>query len=434
MKDTIRTTLVASLMAASLVAGMSAAPEPQTSARMERAKDFIADEQWLRAIEALKAAAADSKEKSQDEALFWLAHSHHQAGNLGEAVATIAQLEQKFPASRWVKPARSLRVELAQKLRREDVLWWTVETAPPARRAGSTPAAPPTTAIVRMAPTPAAPAPPHSPRPAAASGPLPPEVPGTATPTPPPAAVVGVSPPRAAAGAGGRRPVPAPPMPMMWASEYTTVDNDLRIQALGSLIKTDAPRVIPILRGIALESNNTGEASRAVFVLAQSGRPDAHSTVLEVAKRASEPVSVAAVRELGRFGGPRVFEELLEVYETAKPRVKYQVVNSLGERAAANALFRIVQSESDTNLRDIAIVTLGRAGGREQLQRLYRRASVDAKRPIITGLFNARAEDELIEIAERERDETIRREVLLRLRLLGTAKAKQYLEKASTSR
>ena len=220
----------------------------------------------------------------------------------------------------------------------------------------------------------------------------------------------------------------------MWVSEYTVNDTDLRIQALRSLMPTDAPRVIPILRAIALDGTNPNEASRAVFVLAQSGRPEAHSTVLEVARVAPESVSVAAVRELGRFGGPRMSDELLKVYEAGKPRVKYQVVTSLGERFAIGELLRIVQSESDSNLREVAIVTLGRAGGREQLHRLYRRASHDVKGPIIRGLFNARAEDELIEIAEHEKDPALRFELLKSLRLLGTPKAKEYLEKRQTSR
>ena len=102
---------------------------------MEKAKDYIADEQWPRAIEVLRAASADPKERNRDEALFWLAHSLHQARDLAGAVETIAELERNFPASRWVKPARSLRVELAQKLRRDDVLWWTA--TPSAATAGA---------------------------------------------------------------------------------------------------------------------------------------------------------------------------------------------------------------------------------------------------------------------------------------------------------
>ena len=427
---TIRTMCLVATLAAWVIPAGAAAPEPQMSPRMEKAKDFIADEQWLRAIEALKAAAADTKEKNQDEALFWLAHSQHQVGDLSDALMTIGDLERKFPASRWVRPARSLRVELAQKLRRDDFLWRIATPAPPPPMPA--PAAPvastPTAAGARTPPPPraprrgmAVPTPAEAPR-----GALPPEPP-TATPAPPPAPRV------RPAAAGGRRSLP-PPTPSVWVSEYTVNDTDLRIQALGSLMPTDAPRVIPILRAIALDSSNPNEASRAVFVLAQSGRPEAHLTVLEVAKVAPEPVSVAAVRELGRFGGPRMSDELLKVYEAGKPRVKYQVVTSLGERFATGELLRIVQSESDSHLREAAIVTLGRAGGRQQLYLLYRRANPEAKAAIIRGLFNARAETELIDIAKREKDSTLRLEVLKSLRLLGTPKAKEYLEKEQTSR
>ena len=399
----IRSILTSALLATSLMTGVSAA-EPQTSPRMEKAKDYIADEEWRRAIDVLWAAATDPKEKNQDEALFWLAHSQHQAGDLAEAVATISDLERKFPASRWVKLGRSVRVELAQKLGRADVLWWTVTNAPP----------PPPPRGVPLPP----PAPPPGQGPQA---PLPPTAPKAAPPD-----------------RGGRRPTPpamAAPMPMVWVSEYTMADTDLRIQALGSLIRTDASRVIPMLRNIAVESENPGEASRAVFVLAQSLRPEAHTALLELAKQAPfEAVSVAAVRELGRFGGPRMSDELLLVYEVGKPRVKWQVVNSLGERFAANALFRIAESESDSSLKEAAIVRLGPAGGRVQLLRLYRRARPELKKPIIAGLFNARAEDELIEIAEHERDAAIKKTVFNSLRLLGTPKSREYLEKAQTSR
>lgn len=430
--QTLRSIVLAAFAAVSLTLPAGAA-EPQTSPRMEKAKDYIAEEQWTRAIDVLKAAAVDPKEKYQDEALFWLAHSQHQAGDLRDAVATIRDLEQRFSTSRWVKPARSLRVELAQKLRREDVLWEIVTApapAPPPPDPGSTPALPPA-----MVTTPRPMAPPRAGRPTA---PLPSSTPPpSATPSATPAPAPGSTPPttpRPAPAPGAWRAWPTESGSTVWVSGFTTADTDLRIQALGSLMQTDAVRVIPILRSIALESTNPNEASRAVFVLAQSGRPEAHTTVLEVARRASEPVSVAAVRELGRFGGARVPEALLEIYQTSKPRVKYQVVASLGDRSATTALYRIVQSEADTHLRDAAIVTLGRAGGRVYLQRLYRRAAPDLKRPIIRGLFNARAEDALIEIAAQEKDADLRREVFDGLRLLGTPKAMQYLEKAQTSR
>jgi HEAT repeat protein len=414
----MRTTSVKTLVMALFVAvgttlpGAAMAYEPQGSPQMEKAKDYIADEQWVRAIAVLRTASADPKEKNRDEALFWLAHSLHQASDLGEAVETIAQLERSFPKSRWVRPARSLRIELAQKLRRSDVLWWTATVPTPP-------------------PTPPVPAPPVPPGSAPPRGTPPrPEMP---RPVPPPPPGAPLPPPGRSPAGAWPTPKPATP-PAIWVSEYSVSDPDLRIQALGSLIQTDAPRVIPMLREIALESSNPHEASRAVFVLAQSGRPEAHSTVLEVARRASGPVSVAAVRELGRFGGPRVSSELLQLYGSGNVRLKYQVVNSLGERAAAGALLQIVQTEADQPLRDAAIVTLGQAGGRTQLQQLYARGRSELKRPIIIGLFNARAEDELIQIADRESDEGIRREVIAHLRLLGTPKAKLYVQKEQVKR
>ncbi len=87
--------------------------------------------------------------------------------------------------------------------------------------------------------------------------------------------------------------------------------------------------MIPLLKEIALASKDSSDARRAVFVLAQSDRPEARTTVVEVARSGSEPVRIAAVRELGRFGGADAGPELMEVYSTATPRVRREVVASL---------------------------------------------------------------------------------------------------------
>ena len=403
------------LMFVALLSPQILLARPFESKRMERAKDLIADEQWVRAIDELKAAAADQKEPNKDEALFWLAHSQNQTRDGAGAVETIRRLERDFPASRWVKPARSLRIEIAQRLQRSDVLWYTAAPPPPTPAPPATIWSVPPTAPTPVAPPPAvAPPVPTTPRPDGI--PRPAAVPVSPAAVPSPAPVATPRPPRP--------PLPPP----AWVPEGYLPDTDLRIQALGSLMRTDAEKVIPMLKEIALEVGNTAEARRALFVLAQSGRPDARLIVLEVAKTGPELVRLAAVRELGNLGGPAVGNELLQVYSTANDRVKYQVVTSLGQRDAAPALLRIAQSEPDRRLRDVAIVTPGEAGGRQQLATLYSSAAADAKRPIIIGLFNAHAEDELIRIAERERNPEVRAEVLARLRLLGTPRAMAYLE------
>jgi hypothetical protein len=388
---------VLGVMAIVLIAGseaLHAAPLPKESARMARAKDLISEDQWMAAIPVLRAAARDPKEPNKDEALFWLAHSQNQAGNLAESVESIRALQRDFPKSRWSEPAGSLMIELAHKLGRSDVLWKAATPRPPAPPEG-----------------PPAPSAPRSPR--SRKGP-------TVTPPGPPPPPVATTPAQPAP--------PVPPAAIAWFADSYALGADLRVQALGQLIKTDAQKVIPILRNIALEPANPGAARKAVFVLAQSRNADAQSTVVDVAKTGPEPVRVAAIRELGRFGGPEVSSALLEVYSTGNMPVKRQVVVSLGERADAPSLFRIAQSENDDRLRDTAIITLGKVGGREQLHVLLARASKETRLAVIRGLFLARDDDGLIRVAEQEKDPELRREVLSRLKLIGTPKAKEYLQ------
>lgn len=408
------------------VAFAAAAPD---SKRLERAKDYIADEQWTRAIVELQAVAEDPKETNRDEALFWLAHSEHQSGDDSAALQTIAKLETHYPKSRWVRIAGSMRVEIAQRLRRDDLLWMMV--SPPTPRAASSPApviAPPT-----QPPPPAVPwtRPPR--QPSAAPVPAPPTAgvtpagtapqPPTTPPATPPARFRGAVPPRPPAAA----PTPLPTE--FWVpGEAFTSDATVRIEALGSLIEAHGDRAIPLLKDIAFDDKSPDEARRAVWLLAQSRRTDARNTVFEVARRGAEPVRIVAIREIGRFDGPSVSAELMQAYSTAgTPRVKRQVVSSLGERADHTSLLRIAKIESDPNVRNLAIVTLGRTGAHDQLRTLYAQTARDSRGAVLAALFAARDDDELIHIARTERDPILRARARQQLRMLATPKAIQFL-------
>jgi HEAT repeat protein len=223
----------------------------------------------------------------------------------------------------------------------------------------------------------------------------------------------------------------------MWYTDSVSPDTDIRVLALAGLMRTDADKVIPILGQIAFETENPASAIRAVSMLAQSSLPLARATVVRVAKTGPEPVKIAAVRDLARFGGPDVSKDLVQVYATAKDPVKWQIVKSLGEIEARFALFDIVKSEKEGKLRVNAIMCLGRAGGVEQLAGLYVSSNPESRRSIINGLFHARAESQLIKIAESERragNDGLCREAVDRLKLLGTPKAIDYLQKVGEKR
>jgi hypothetical protein len=192
------------VLALACAARLYAEPE---SKRLAHAKDLIADEQWTQAVDVLRQAVRDPKEPNKDEILFWLAHSQNQVRDTAAALDTIGRLERDFHASPWVKPAQSLRIEIAQRMRRSDVLWYTATPPPPPPAS-----VPPRAAAPAAVPVPAAPVAPVAVR----RGELPPAPP--APPTPAQAATTPAPPAPAAraditAQISGARSAPPDPIP-----------------------------------------------------------------------------------------------------------------------------------------------------------------------------------------------------------------------------
>ena len=199
-------------------------------------------------------------------------------------------------------------------------------------------------------------------------------------------------------------------------------DQVVRIEALAGLMDAHSDRVIPLLKEIALDRNSPDEGRRAVVILAHSPRPEAHSIVLEVARGGAEPVQLAAIRELGRLQDANVSNTLLQVYAASgAPRVRRQVVTSLGERADVTNLLRIARTEQDTGVRNAAIQILGPIGAaREQLRTLYGLTPMESREAVMNALFTAKDDDELIRIASSEQNPILRQRARQLLRLLAT--------------
>jgi HEAT repeat protein len=179
----------------------------------------------------------------------------------------------------------------------------------------------------------------------------------------------------------------APEIAVMW-------DTDLRIQALSSLMSSEGARVVPILREIALKAGDEAQARRAIYVLAQSNRADARSTIVEVARTGDEPRQVTAVKVLAYQGWPEAEKVLLDVYGAASPHVKRQVIR-----------------------------VFGNVGSRRQLRQLFDTSEdVELKHAIINALFEAGASSELQRIAKQEKNEDIKRAASAKLELMAVAK------------
>jgi len=387
----VRVAAVVLVAIGTVTAAQAAAPE---SKRLIRARDYITDEHWPQAIELLRAAVEDPKEPRRDEALYWLAHSQYHSGDPGAAITTIGRLEREFPRSMWIKPGQSLRIDIAVRLGRTDVLLWAA--TPRSRRVPTipTPDAPP-----------APPAPADSPKPV----------------VPMPVGPAKASPRQVPKGK------PAPP-PAMWYVTDLDSDPDTRVYALGGLLRSDADTAIPMLFAIALE-DKPSTASRAVTVLAQSRLPKAREKVVEVAKVAPPAVQIAAVKALAGYGGRAVSDDLMQVYFKVNEPVRVQIAKSLGDLEQPAPLLQIVNAEPDGVIRYTALASLGRAGAVDQLAAMYKTASINSKRSIIEGFGFARAEARLIEVAnvERQGNLELRRLAMERLKLFGSPRANEYL-------
>jgi HEAT repeat protein len=81
----------------------------------ERASDQMESGQWERAAEAFGRVSA-MKGSRADGALYWKAYSQDRLGQRAEALATIAELTKAYPASRYVKQAQALEMEVRRNV------------------------------------------------------------------------------------------------------------------------------------------------------------------------------------------------------------------------------------------------------------------------------------------------------------------------------
>jgi hypothetical protein len=257
---------------------------------------LLFDRDWPKAVVELRRIVADRKEPLRDEASLWLAHSLFQMGNAAEALHVIGALESDHPRSRWLLPAQSLRVEIAARTGRPDVLW---SVAVPSVRV-----------------------------------PQPPRTPVTL---------------RSGSRQAGRLTTPVP-------MALTTLD--VRIQALSGLMRREPDRAVPVLREIVVQAQETPQARRALLVLGLSTHEGARETVRRFAQSGPESLQVVAVGQLARWPSTNTRTLLAKTYGSGSARVKLAVLRSLGNAHGDEELIAIARSEDDRDLRGYAVAQL----------------------------------------------------------------------------
>jgi len=207
-------------------------------------------------------------------------------------------------------------------------------------------------------------------------------------------------------------------------------DEDLKLLALQGLMNSSPEKAIPLVEGILNGSGSPRVKSKALFVLAQNGSPQAEQVLGKIARGQSNPdLQRKALSYLATFGGKGAGKILAEVYTSSSdPEVKRAVIRSYIISGDREQLAALAKSEPNPELRKEAIRNLGITGGQAELQSMYaKETDRGVKEEILNAYFIGGDAKGLIAVARTEKDPELKKKAVEKLSLMGSKEANEYL-------
>jgi hypothetical protein len=203
-------------------------------------------------------------------------------------------------------------------------------------------------------------------------------------------------------------------------------DEDLKLLAIQSLQNSDPERAIPLLEGVLNSAGSLKLKNRALYVLALSSQPQAHTILVNIAKGGSPDLQLAAIRYLAQSGrggkNATTNQELKEIYNAAQnDDVKRAVLQAFGSAGDRAAIVGLMGATNVMDLRREGINQLSNANAGPELWDMYQKEQdKQLKMSILSALANMGAYDKVIEVAKTEKDDDVRRRAI---RSLGNMRA-----------
>jgi hypothetical protein len=208
-------------------------------------------------------------------------------------------------------------------------------------------------------------------------------------------------------------------------------DEDLKLMALDGLMNSDPQKAMPMLKKFLERSQSPKLRDRALFVLAQSGSPEAREILASVARGDSYPgMQRKAIQHLGVFGGAENAQALADIYKSSSdPSIKKAVLQAFMVSGDKTRVLAAAKEEPDPSLRRAAIQQLGVMGAQDELWQMYgAESSAEVKKAIQQALFVGGSTGRLIELVKVEKDPDLRLSAVRNLGLIGSADAMAALE------
>lgn len=100
-----------------------AGPADAATEAFRAGRDLIADEEWVKAEEKFNQVIVQYRtSKYVDAAMYWLAFTLKKQGKFKVADAALERLIKTYPKSTWINDARAMRVEIAPRLGKGDMI------------------------------------------------------------------------------------------------------------------------------------------------------------------------------------------------------------------------------------------------------------------------------------------------------------------------
>ncbi|ANM29401.1 hypothetical protein ABI59_07075 [Acidobacteria bacterium Mor1] len=202
----------------------------------------------------------------------------------------------------------------------------------------------------------------------------------------------------------------------------TVRDDSLKLIALQSLLMSNPDQGIPILKKYLRSDRTSEEKVKALYLLVQSGSEEAVAMSAEIAMESDDPeLQLAAIRNLGIFGGPQSERQLEDLYWNSPNRdVKRRILQSFQISGAVEPVVRVLEEEPSAELRADAIQTLGVMGATGILDRYYvKETSEENKARILNAYMIAGAHKQVLQAAQSEPSADLRARAVNLLGVLG---------------
>jgi tetratricopeptide (TPR) repeat protein len=364
----------------------------QTDHNYRRGQAALEKHDYAAAIDAFSQAIKEKSARTEG-ALYWLAYAENKAGKRAEALATLGQLQQNYPSSRWLEDANALKMEVEQ--------------------ASGSPPSPEATgdedlkllalnALMNSDPDRALPM-------------LDKLLKSNNSPKVKERALFVL--------AQSNSPQSRELMANIAKGKFNPDLQAKAIEYLGVFGGRDAAATLTDI----YKSSGDPQIKRAIlhgFLI--SGNKDA---VLAVARSETNPeLRIDAIHQLGIMGASA---ELMQMYSSDAPfEMRKAVLHALFIGGQSDKILDIARNDKDINMRREAIRQLGPMGKKagDALPALYaKETDHELKKDILNSLFIQGNAAALIEIAKTENDPNLKREAVQKLSIMHTKEGTEYL-------